>query len=138
MVDRISWKNSTLSFLAGVEKKPLLNVKFHTISKLTGQEHYWIWNASMVIILKRIKVYQIVLDVVTPGYIVDTTNVDAYNLLCHTASTTFMQVVSRRKKVRRYLGNIEERYGRCGRNCVTERRRRWKTRRKQRDGGGII
>ena len=47
-------------------------------------------------------------------------------------------LVSRRKKVRRYLGNIEERYGRCERNCVTERRRRWKTRRKRRDGGGII
>ena len=30
------------------------------------------------------------------------------------------------------------RYGRCGRNCVTERRRHWKTRRKRRDGGGII
>ena len=48
------------------------------------------------------------------------------------------QDLSRRKKVRRYLGNIEERYGRCGRNCVTEKRRRWKTRRKRRDGGGII
>jgi len=46
--------------------------------------------------------------------------------------------LSRRKKVRRYLGIIEERYGRCGRNGVTERRRRWKMRRKRRDGGGII
>ena len=49
-----------------------------------------------------------------------------------------VQLVSRRKKVRRYFGNMEERYGRCARNCVTERRRRWKTRRKRRDGGGII
>jgi len=47
-------------------------------------------------------------------------------------------ILSRRKKVRRYLGIMEERYGRCGRNCVTEKRRRWKTRRKRRDGGGII
>jgi len=46
--------------------------------------------------------------------------------------------LSRRKKVRRYLGNIEERYGRCRRNCVTERRRRWKTRKERWDGGGII
>jgi len=46
--------------------------------------------------------------------------------------------LSRRKKVQRYLGNIIECYGGCGRNCVTERRRRWKTRRKRRDGGGII
>jgi len=44
----------------------------------------------------------------------------------------------RRRQVRWYLGIIEERYGWCGRNCVTERRRRWKTRRKRRDGGGII
>jgi len=47
-------------------------------------------------------------------------------------------ILSRRNKVRRYLGNIEERYRRCGRNCVTERRRRWKTRKERRDGGGII
>jgi len=47
-------------------------------------------------------------------------------------------ILSRCKKVRRYLGIIEERYGRCGRNGVTERPRRWKTRRKRRDGGGII
>jgi len=47
-------------------------------------------------------------------------------------------LLSRRKKVQRYLGNITERYGRCGRNCVTERRRHGKTRRKRRDGGGII
>jgi len=47
-------------------------------------------------------------------------------------------ILSRRNKVRRYLGIIEERYGRCGRNCITERRRRWKMRRKRRDGGGII
>jgi len=47
-------------------------------------------------------------------------------------------ILSRRKKVRRYLGIIVERYGTCERNCVTERRRRWKTRRKRRDGGSII
>jgi len=47
-------------------------------------------------------------------------------------------ILSRRKKVRRYLGIIEETYGRCGRNCITETRRHSKTRRKRRDGGGII
>jgi len=54
------------------------------------------------------------------------------------ALSSLGDLLSRRKKVRRYLGNIEKRYGRCGRNCVTERWRRWKTRRKRRDGGGII
>ena len=47
-------------------------------------------------------------------------------------------ILSRRRKVRRYLGKIGERHWWCGRNGVTERRRRWKTRRKRRDGGGII
>jgi len=46
--------------------------------------------------------------------------------------------LSRYRQVRWYLGIIEERYGWCGRNCVTERRRCWKTWRKRRDGGGII
>jgi len=47
-------------------------------------------------------------------------------------------ILSRRKNVRSDLGIIEERYGRCGRNCVTERQRRWKRRKKWRDGGSII
>jgi len=49
-----------------------------------------------------------------------------------------IRLLSLRKKVRRYLGIIGERYGRCRRNCTTERRRRWETRRKRRGGGGII
>jgi len=49
-----------------------------------------------------------------------------------------MPCLLRRRQAWWYLGIIEERYGWCGRNCVTERRRRWKTRRKRRDGGGII
>jgi len=36
------------------------------------------------------------------------------------------------------LENNRRKRQRWGRNCVTERRRRWKTRRKRRDGGGII
>jgi hypothetical protein len=47
-------------------------------------------------------------------------------------------LVSRRRKVRKYLGIMEEDSWWCRRNCATERRRRWKTRRKRREGGGII
>ena len=60
---------------------------------------------------------------------------------CMTVCSHEHTVHSQCHGARRYEGtseNIEERYGRCGRNCVTERRRRWKTRRKRRDGGGII
>jgi len=54
------------------------------------------------------------------------------------ASDKVGSILLRRRQVRWYLGIIAERYGWCGRNCVTERRRRWKTRRKRRDGGRII
>jgi hypothetical protein len=47
-------------------------------------------------------------------------------------------ILSRRRKVRRYSGIMEGDSGWCRRNCVTEERRRWKTRRKRREGGGII
>jgi len=44
--------------------------------------------------------------------------------LSELSSSTVGCRLSRRKKVRRYFRNIEERYGRYGRNCVTERQRR--------------
>jgi hypothetical protein len=47
-------------------------------------------------------------------------------------------ILSRRRQVRSYLGIRAEKRRWCGRNCVTERRRRWKTRRKRRDGGGVM
>ena len=58
--------------------------------------------------------------------------------LCYGTYPKSKYWLARCRKVRRYLGIIVERYRRRGRNCVTERRRRWKTRRKRRDGGGII
>jgi len=48
----------------------------------------------MMIILKGIKAYEIVVDGVSPGKDTDATEVDAYNHLCHTPSTIFIQVVS--------------------------------------------
>jgi len=48
------------------------------------------------------------------------------------------QWVSRRWEVERYLGIMEVDFWWCRRNCVTERRRRWKTQRERRDGVGII
>jgi hypothetical protein len=47
-------------------------------------------------------------------------------------------MLSRLEHIYRHWGIIAERSRWCGRNCVTDRRRGWKTRRKQEDGGGII
>jgi hypothetical protein len=55
-----------------------------------------------------------------------------------TASDEMVMGVRRRWKVQGYLGIIEGRSWWCGRNCVTERWRRWDTWKKQRDGGSII
>jgi len=48
----------------------------------------------MTIILKGIKAYEIVVDGVTPAEDADAIEMDAYDHLCHTASTIFIQVVS--------------------------------------------
>jgi len=48
----------------------------------------------MTIILKGIKVYEVVVEGVVPAEGADATEVDAYDHLCHNASTIFIQVVS--------------------------------------------
>jgi len=48
----------------------------------------------MTIILKGIKAYEVVVDGVVPAEGADATEVDAYDHLCRTASTIFIQVVS--------------------------------------------
>jgi hypothetical protein len=47
----------------------------------------------MVFFLKGIKAYEIQVDVVSPAENADSTEVDAYDHLCYTASTIFIQVV---------------------------------------------
>jgi hypothetical protein len=82
------------SFSTPVDKKTPVNVKLDSIGKLTGQENYRIWSASMTIILKGIKAYEVVVDGVVSAKGANATEVDAYDHLCHTASTIFIQVVS--------------------------------------------
>ena len=89
-----SSSTNALSFSTRVDKKTPVNVKLNSISKLTGQENFRIWSASMTIILKGIKAYEVVVDGVVPAEGADTTEVDAYDHLCHTASIIFIQVVS--------------------------------------------
>jgi len=89
-----SGKSPMFSFPARVDKKTPLNVKLENIGKLSGQDNYQIWSASMTIILKGIKAYEIVVDGMSPAEDADTTEVNAYDHLCHTASTVFIQVVS--------------------------------------------
>jgi len=47
-------------------------------------------------------------------------------------------IFSQPENIRWYIGVLLGSLGWCGRNCITERRRRWKTQRKCRAGGGII
>jgi hypothetical protein len=48
----------------------------------------------MTIILKGIKAYAVVVDGVVPGEGADATEIDAYDHLCHTSLTIFIQVVT--------------------------------------------
>jgi len=89
-----SGKNPEFSFLTRVDEKTPVNVKLDSIGKLTGQENYRIWSASMNIVLKGIKAYEVVVDGVSPADGAEQTEVDAYEHLKHTASTIFIQVVS--------------------------------------------
>jgi len=89
-----SGKNPAFSFSTRVNKKTPVNVKLDSIGKLTGQDNYQIWSASMNIVLNGIKAYEIVVDGVSPADDADQTEVDTYEHLKHTASTIFIQVVS--------------------------------------------
>jgi len=82
------------SFSARVDKKTPVNVKLHSIAKLTGQENYRIWSASMNIVLRGIKAHDIVVDGVTPAEDADSTETDAFEYHEHTASTVFILAVS--------------------------------------------
>jgi len=89
-----SGKNPEFSFSTRVDKKTPVNVKLDSIGKLTGQENYRIWSASMNIVLKGIKAHEVVVDGVSPADGAEQTEIDAYEHLKHTASTIFIQVVS--------------------------------------------
>jgi hypothetical protein len=82
------------SFSTRVDKQTPVNIKLDSIGKLMGQENYRIWSTSMTIILKGIKAYEIVVDSVVPAEGANAIEVNAYDHLCHTVSTIFIQVVS--------------------------------------------
>jgi len=85
--------NPAFFFSTRVDKKTPANVKLHCMGKLTGQDNYWIWSASMNIVLKGIKAYEVAVDGVSPADDADRTEIDAHEHLKHTASTIFIQVV---------------------------------------------
>jgi len=89
-----SAKDPMFPFSAHVDKKTPVNVKLDSIGKLTGQDNYQIWSASMNIVLKDIQAYEVVVDGVSPADDADQTEQDAFEHLKHTASTIFIQVVS--------------------------------------------
>jgi len=69
------------SFSARVEKKTLINFNLDCIGRLTGQDNYRIWSASMNIILNGILAYEVVVDGVTPADDADQTENDAFEHL---------------------------------------------------------
>jgi len=89
-----SSSTNPFSFSTRVDKKTPVNVKLDSTGKLTGQEDYRIWSASVTKILKGIKAYKVVVDGIVPAEGADATQVDAYDLFCHTVSTIFIQLVS--------------------------------------------
>ena len=89
-----SGQNPMFSFSARVDKKTPADVTLDSIGKLTGHDNYQIWSASMTIVLKGIKAYEIVVDGVSPADDADQTEIDAFEHRKHTASTIFIQVVS--------------------------------------------
>jgi hypothetical protein len=94
MAPRGSSSTDAFSFSTRVDQKTPINVKLDSTGKPKGQENCRIWSTSMAIILKGIKAYEVVVDGVVPAEGADATEVDAYDHLCHTTSTIFIQVVS--------------------------------------------
>jgi len=88
-----SGKNPMFSFSARVNKKTPVIVTLNSNRKRTGPENYRIWSASMNIVLKGIKAYEVVVDGVSPAKDADQTERDAFEHHKHTASTIFIQVV---------------------------------------------
>ena len=89
-----SSRHPMFSVLVRVDNQTPVNVKVDSIGKLTGQHDYQIWSASMNIVLKRIKPYEVVVDGVSPADDADQTENDAFEDLKHSASTIFIQVVT--------------------------------------------
>jgi len=77
-----------------VEVKTPVHVKLDSIAKHTGHDNNRIWSASMNIVLKGIKAYEVVVDGVSPADDTEQTETDAFEHLQHTTSTISMQVVS--------------------------------------------
>jgi len=89
-----SQKTREFSFSTRVDKQTPENVILNSVGKLTGQDNYRIWSASMNIALKGIKAYEVVVDGLSPAENADQTESDAFEHHEHTASTIFMPVVS--------------------------------------------
>jgi len=87
-----SGKDPMFSFSARVDNKTPVNVKLDNVGKLTGQDNYRIWSASMNIVPMGIKAHKVVVDGVSPADDAVETETDAFEQ--HTASTIFLQEVS--------------------------------------------
>ena len=76
-----SGKLHMFSFSAQVVKKTPVNVTLDRIERLTSQDHYRIWSASMNVVLKGIKAYEVVVDGVSAADDGDQTDMDVFEHL---------------------------------------------------------
>lgn len=85
---------SVASFTSRVKDDKPITIKLDNIQKLTGQGNYNIWAASMKLVRRGMKTYEIVVDGATPADDADASEKTAYESLCHQASVIYIQVVS--------------------------------------------
>ncbi|RPB06507.1 hypothetical protein P167DRAFT_550474 [Morchella conica CCBAS932] len=89
-----SAKKSSLSFSTRVKDDKPITIKLDNIRVLTGQSNYNIWAASMKLVWKGMKVYEIVVDGAEPSDDAVDAEKSAYESLCHQAAAVYIQVVS--------------------------------------------
>jgi hypothetical protein len=70
------------------------SVKLDNIKVLEGQSNYNVWAATMVIIIKGMKCYEIVVEGLEPASDADRDEVAAFKHLSYQAQAIFIQVVS--------------------------------------------
>ena len=69
-------------------------VGFDRIPELEGQTNYTIWEASLRIIFRTLKIYDIVVTGAAPATDATEDEVEAYDDLCNHAKIVFIQMVS--------------------------------------------
>jgi hypothetical protein len=82
------------TFRSRVKEDKPVSIKLDNIKVLTGQDNYNIWAATMTLVWKGMKCYEIVVEGLDPAADAAQDEIDAYTALCHQAAAVYIQVVS--------------------------------------------